>query len=89
MQLDNPAATWCSIPPAFSKFVEDVVRLLERLTPLYAASGKARLTVAIGCTGGQHRSVAITERLAHRLGQHFNNVVPVHRDMRKNITLKK
>jgi RNase adapter protein RapZ len=87
--LDAPVADYVFAQPEALKFVEDVVRLLERLTPLYAASGKARLTVAIGCTGGQHRSVAITERLAHRLGQHFNNVVPVHRDMRKNITLKK
>lgn len=80
--LDKPVAAYVLDQPEAPRFVEDVATLLERLIPLYAASGKARLTVAIGCTGGQHRSVAITERLAQRLSQRFTDVAPVHRDMR-------
>jgi UPF0042 nucleotide-binding protein len=40
---------------------------IERLLPLYLGEGRGYLTVAIGCTGGQHRSVAVAERLAHDL----------------------
>jgi RNase adapter protein RapZ len=46
------------------EFYEHVLPLLEYLLPQYVAEGKAHLVVAIGCTGGRHRSVAIAEHLA-------------------------
>ena len=70
--------------PETGRVVDEILGLLERWIPLHAAAGKARLTVAIGCTGGQHRSVAIAERLALRLGERFEDVAPVHRDLEKN-----
>ena len=45
-------------------FYSHVIPLLEYLLPQYVAEGKAHLMVAIGCTGGRHRSVAIAEHLA-------------------------
>jgi UPF0042 nucleotide-binding protein len=47
------------------------------------AEGKAYLTIALGCTGGRHRSVAIAEELARRLRRHVQRVGVVHRDIDK------
>ena len=52
--------------------------LLEFLIPRYEAEGKSYLTIGIGCTGGRHRSVAIAEELAKRLGAHDALDVDVH-----------
>lgn len=55
--------------------------LLDFLLPQYVAEGKAHLTIAIGCTGGRHRSVAVTEELARRYGDREDIVLDVrHRD---------
>ncbi len=51
------------------KFLKLTTDLLRFLLPQYTAEGKSYLTVAIGCTGGQHRSVAIAEELSKRLGR--------------------
>jgi UPF0042 nucleotide-binding protein len=62
------------------EFVKKLQDLLEYLLPLYEREGKAYLTIAIGCTGGKHRSVAITEHLV----QYFAGRSPVqgrHRDL--------
>ncbi len=52
---------------AGSNFVDRIDELLASLLPQYEAEGRSYLTVAIGCTGGRHRSVAVTEELAARL----------------------
>ncbi len=62
-------------------FYERLLPLLDHLVPEYVAEGKAHLTIAIGCTGGRHRSVAITEELGRRFGGREDVVVDVvHRD---------
>jgi UPF0042 nucleotide-binding protein len=53
--------------PATTRFLKLTVALLRFLLPHYIDEGKAYLTIAIGCTGGRHRSVAIAETLAKRL----------------------
>ena len=56
--------------------------LLDFLVPQYEEEGKAHLSVAIGCTGGRHRSVAITEHLGKRFGARDDVVVEIeHRDI--------
>ena len=70
--LDNPDTT---------EFLERVVELLRFLAPRYRAEGKSYLTIAVGCTGGRHRSVAISEELSRRLGDHQVEVSVFHRDM--------
>jgi UPF0042 nucleotide-binding protein len=58
--------------------------LLDYLLPQYLAEGKAHLVVAIGCTGGRHRSVAIASHLASRYGDDHEYLVHVvHRDISK------
>ena len=60
--------------------VEDIHRLLERWLPRFALDRRAALTVAIGCTGGRHRSVYLVERLAERLRPRHPLIVR-HRDL--------
>jgi UPF0042 nucleotide-binding protein len=63
------------------EFYERVIPLLDFLLPQYVAEGKAHLTIAIGCTGGRHRSVAITEHLGRRYSEREDVLVEVvHRD---------
>ena len=62
-------------------FQERLIDLLEHLVPLYGAEGKTYLTVAIGCTGGKHRSVAISERVGRHLDDHGLPVTVSHRDL--------
>ena len=66
--------------------VESVGRLadlLKYLLPLYEKEGKRYLTVAVGCTGGRHRSVAVAEELAKAVSDGRRRVGVVHRDMEK------
>src|SRR3954453_9957939 len=68
-------------------FYERLVLLLEFVLPEYVAEGKAHLTVAIGCTGGRHRSVAIAEELSRRFrGREDLHVDVGHRDVDKTPT---
>jgi UPF0042 nucleotide-binding protein len=63
-------------------FYSHLIPLLEFVLPQYVAEGKAHLMVAIGCTGGRHRSVAITEHLAKRFRDREEYFVEVaHRDV--------
>ncbi len=66
---------------AGSDFVERLDDLLGSLLPQYEAEGRSYLTVAIGCTGGRHRSVAVTEELTHRLRSRGAAVRTAHRDV--------
>jgi UPF0042 nucleotide-binding protein len=59
-------------------FVADVVNMLSWQIPAFANEGKTYLSIAIGCTGGKHRSVAVAEEIAQRLGL---GVTAFHRDV--------
>jgi RNase adapter protein RapZ len=66
------------------QFYDRLHPLLDFLLPQYVAEGKAHLVIAIGCTGGRHRSVAIAEHLAeHYREQEDLDVAVAHRDMEK------
>ncbi|WP_133869018.1 RNase adapter RapZ [Ilumatobacter fluminis] len=62
-------------------FLDHLETMLVDLFPSYQAEGRAYLTIAIGCTGGRHRSVAITEELARRFAEHGVAVRTSHRDV--------
>jgi UPF0042 nucleotide-binding protein len=55
--------------------------MLLFLLPHYIHEGKSYLTVAFGCTGGQHRSVMIAEEISRRLGKEGYRIKTAHRDM--------
>jgi UPF0042 nucleotide-binding protein len=69
---------------ALTAFYDHLHPMLDYLLPEYVAEGKAHLVVAIGCTGGRHRSVAIAEHLAERYGASEDYLVEVvHRDIQR------
>jgi len=61
--LERAVGAYIEEDPALAPFLARLTSFLEPLLPLYEAEGKSYLTVAIGCTGGQHRSVYVVERL--------------------------
>jgi len=69
--------------PDAERFLERVVELCAFLLPRYRNEGKSYLTLAVGCTGGRHRSVAIAEALSTRLKAMGNAVRLWHRDVDK------
>ncbi|MBP3381968.1 MAG: RNase adapter RapZ [Clostridia bacterium] len=64
-------------------FEQHLFGLLDYMLPLYRNEGKSQLVIAIGCTGGKHRSVTFTERLAAHLKENNVPVVINHRDIKK------
>ena len=66
--------------PEAEEFLERWAGLVEFLLPHYEAEGKPTLSIAVGCTGGQHRSVAVVEWLARRLRADDRSVSVEHRD---------
>ncbi len=64
-------------------FLKQVINLLKFLVPRYQKEGKSYLTVAFGCTGGKHRSIAIVEGLGKKLGRKKAALKIVHRDIEK------
>ena len=69
---------------AASEFLDRFEGLLVSLLPQYQAEGKSYLTIGIGCTGGQHRSVAIVEELAERLRDQGFPLRVGHRDLARH-----
>jgi RNase adapter protein RapZ len=66
------------------EFISRLTDLLLFLLPQYVREGKSYLTIAIGCTGGRHRSVAIAERIGSLLEEEGYKVKLSHRDLRRN-----
>lgn len=72
---------WVLEQPATSTFLEHLMPLLEALLPSYRAEGKSYLTIALGCTGGRHRSVAIAEQVTQLLAEGGHDLHCRHRDI--------
>ena len=81
--LDAPVRDFVLSQDAAGPFLDDLQALLEHLLPAYVAEGKAYLTIALGCTGGRHRSVVIAEEVARRLRVGGNRIGVLHRDIDK------
>jgi RNase adapter protein RapZ len=81
--LDGPVRDYVLGQEAAGPFLENLQALLQQLLPAYVAEGKAYLTIALGCTGGRHRSVAIAEEVASRLRAAGHRVGVLHRDIDK------
>lgn len=80
---DAAVAAFLSSEPAFPTFFSSLTTLLEPLLPRYAAEGKTYLTIALGCTGGRHRSVFVSERLAVWLETRGQHVLVEHRGLER------
>jgi len=81
--LDEPVAAYVLEQPVTGAFLARLERLLALILPFYVQEGKSYFTIAFGCTGGRHRSVAIAERMAKVLEQLGHAPAVVHRDVTK------
>jgi UPF0042 nucleotide-binding protein len=79
--LDADVSAYVAEDPAYEAAVGRIEELLELLLPRYRAEGKSYLTIAFGCTGGRHRSVHVTERVAARLRNAGFSPTVTHRDL--------
>jgi UPF0042 nucleotide-binding protein len=79
--LDQPVAEYLSSQPDVEEMYQDIFSYLNKWLPRFAASNRAYVTVAIGCTGGHHRSVYLANRLGDALKPILKNVQTRHRDL--------
>lgn len=80
--LDQPVGDYIGQDPEFKGFVENFIAMLIPLLPRYAEAGKSELSIAIGCTGGRHRSVFVVETLARLLKEQGFKPDVRHRDLK-------
>jgi len=78
---DEPVRKAVLSAPGVDKFIDDYVALLISMSDGFLTEGKKFVTVAIGCTGGKHRSVAISEEIAARLNRPGVTAHAMHRDV--------
>ncbi len=81
--LDEPVREYVLSQPESLSFLEKVDDLLTSILPAFVREGKSYLTIAMGCTGGRHRSVALAQALADRLAGHGQAASVFHRDIDK------
>ncbi|MEU3552998.1 RNase adapter RapZ [Streptomyces fragilis] len=79
--LNEEVAGYVFSQPGAKEFLDRYTELLHMIAAGYRREGKRYVTVAVGCTGGKHRSVAMSEKLAKRLAADGVETVVVHRDM--------
>jgi UPF0042 nucleotide-binding protein len=79
--LDDPVREYVMSQQSTAEFLERFEHLLELLLPAYEAEGKSYLSLAIGCTGGRHRSVALTEVIAEWFRAQGRRPRVTHRDV--------
>lgn len=78
---DAPVRAWLETQPDVIRFRDDLGAFLETWLPRFESEGRSYVTICIGCTGGRHRSVYISEHLADRFRQTYGQVLTYHREM--------
>jgi RNase adapter protein RapZ len=78
---EEPVRRYIEMQPEAQLFYDRYFSLVELLVSLYEREGKSSLTLAVGCTGGRHRSVAVAEKLASHLTELGRDVAMNHRDI--------
>jgi len=79
--LDDAVSTFTIEQPLAQQFLDKAQGMLQFLLPAYQAEGRSYLTIAIGCTGGRHRSVAVTEAIGAWLASNGHHPRITHRDI--------
>jgi len=79
--LDADVQEYLAAQPDVEEMYQDILGYLNKWLPRFAASNRAYVTVAIGCTGGQHRSTYLAERVGKALKETLTNVQIRHRDL--------
>jgi UPF0042 nucleotide-binding protein len=78
--FDAPVCDYITQDPRFSEFWQHLSGLFDLLLPAFRDEGKSHLTLAFGCTGGRHRSVAVAQMVAGHLAQADWRVATYHRE---------
>ncbi|MDI1231906.1 MAG: RNase adapter RapZ [Methylobacter sp.] len=78
---DQPVVDFLNEQEHVAELFKDISGFLERWIPRFEAEGRSYLTVAIGCTGGQHRSVYLVDAFAKQFKGPFSNVIVRHREL--------
>jgi UPF0042 nucleotide-binding protein len=78
---DAPVHEWLEGKPDVVQFRDDLRDFLDRWLPRFEAEGRSYVTICIGCTGGRHRSVYLSESLAEHFRQRHAQVLTYHREM--------
>ena len=81
--LEPAVSEFVASDPKFSEFIERVTKLLLFLLPSFKEEGKSSVEIGFGCTGGVHRSVAVTETVAKKLADSGWNVSIKHREIER------
>ncbi|GGO82846.1 nucleotide-binding protein [Marinobacterium nitratireducens] len=79
--LEEPVIQFLEQSPEVAEMVTDIQSFIEKWMPAFRAGNRSYVTIAIGCTGGQHRSVYIANRLAGHFRQQMENVHVRHREL--------
>ena len=79
--LDQPVRDYLSGQPLVGEMLDDIAGFLDRWLPHFEENNRMYMTVAIGCTGGQHRSVYLATRLGEHFSTHPVHVLVRHREM--------
>jgi UPF0042 nucleotide-binding protein len=82
--LDQEVYDYVISLPHAGEFIDKIVNLIEYLYPLYILEGKSSLTIAVGCTGGRHRSTSLIEALKGRLESKIDHIRVEHRDLARH-----
>lgn len=78
---DQPVIEFLTSQPEVLAMSDDIHALISRWIPHFANNSRSYLTVAVGCTGGHHRSVFVAERLYRQLAEQFGQLQLLHRDL--------
>ncbi len=78
---DQPVIDFLKQQDLVSEFFKDITGFLQRWIPRFEAEGRSYLTVALGCTGGQHRSVYLVDALVSQFKHDYFNVIVRHREL--------
>jgi RNase adapter protein RapZ len=78
---DKPVADFLESQSLVAQFYQQIETFMTQWVPCFEADNRSYLTIAIGCTGGQHRSVYLTERLGQHFQQQRDHVIIRHRDL--------
>ena len=79
--LNAPVQQWLSSQASVESMYDDLCQYLLKWLPKFEENNRSYMTVAIGCTGGQHRSVYLSERLKEHFADKIKNVQVMHREL--------
>ena len=78
---DEPVIEFLDTQTEVAAMLADLNGFLSRWIPRFASTNRSYLTIAVGCTGGQHRSVYVCNQLAQQFNQQFPNIQVQHREL--------